>query len=74
MAKLQPKIAKTGDVGIWHETYLVRAGEYENIYGNMPPYGLGLAGELKEAKGRRRTARGRLGQSDGTDNDIYETS
>jgi hypothetical protein len=32
--------------GIWHETYLVRAGEYEAIYANMPPFGLGKAGEL----------------------------
>lgn len=32
--------------GIWHETYLVRAGEYEAIYGNMPPHGLGKAGNL----------------------------
>jgi hypothetical protein len=32
--------------GIWHETFLVRAGEYEAIYDNMPPYGLGKAGDL----------------------------
>jgi hypothetical protein len=32
--------------GIWHETYLVRAGEYEAIYANMPPYGLGKAARL----------------------------
>ena len=30
----------SGDVGIWHETYRVRAGEYEAIYGNMPRVGL----------------------------------
>ena len=29
--------------GIWHETFLVRAGEYEAIYGNMPDIGLGKA-------------------------------
>ena len=29
-----------GDVGIWHETYLIRAGEYENIYSGMPLMGL----------------------------------
>ncbi|CAF1321376.1 unnamed protein product [Adineta ricciae] len=29
--------------GIWHETYKVRDGEYECIYGNMPPMGLALA-------------------------------
>ena len=32
--------------GIWHETYLVRAGEYEAIYNNMPPTGLAQAGRL----------------------------
>jgi len=29
--------------GIWHETYLVRAGEYETIYTNMPDFGLAKA-------------------------------
>ncbi len=32
--------------GIWHETFLVRAGEYEAIYNNMPAIGLGQAGRL----------------------------
>jgi hypothetical protein len=35
-----------GDVGIWHETYLVRSGEYECIYSGMPPFGLSAAAEL----------------------------
>ena len=50
-----------GDVGIWHETYRVRAGEYEAIYSGMPTSGLGKAGSLVEAAGRRESARGRLG-------------
>ncbi|MGN6606972.1 MAG: DUF4188 domain-containing protein [Jatrophihabitans sp.] len=33
--------------GIWHETYLVRAGEYEAIDANMPAFGLGKAGTLE---------------------------
>jgi hypothetical protein len=49
-----------GDVGIWHETYLVRAGEYENVYSGMPPIGLGRVGELVEASGNRASARSRL--------------
>jgi fumigallin biosynthesis monooxygenase-like protein len=49
-----------GDVGIWHETYLVRAGEYECIYSGMPPFGLGEAGSLIPAAGRRDSARGRV--------------
>jgi Monooxygenase af470-like len=30
--------------GIWHETYLARAGEDEAVYSNRPPHGLGKAG------------------------------
>jgi len=52
-----------GDVGIWHETYLVRAGEYETVYSGMPDHGLGLAGRLVPAAGARETARGRLSQA-----------
>ena len=50
-----------GDVGIWHETYLVRAGEYETVYSGMPPFGLGKASTLVPASGRRESARGRVG-------------
>jgi hypothetical protein len=39
------KVGFTGDVGFWHETYLVRAGGYEAVYGNMPRFGLAMAGE-----------------------------
>ena len=55
------------DIGIWHETYLVRAAEYEGVYSNMPPFGLGKVaestpgGRLVEAKGKFATAAGRLG-------------
>lgn len=35
-----------GDVGIWHGTYRVRAGDYECVYSGMPPYGLPAAAEL----------------------------
>lgn len=51
-----------GSVGIWHETYLVQAGQYECIYANMPRTGLALAGEHLRATGSRETARRRLGQ------------
>lgn len=52
---------RKGDVGIWHETYKVRAGEYECIYGNMPKYGLGKVGELIPVAGKRESAAGRIG-------------
>lgn len=56
-----------GEVGIWHETYLIRAGDHESVYGNMPPIGLGIAGGLKPVERRNRSAKGRLRQSDGND-------
>ena len=52
--------ASREDVGIWHETYQVRAGEYEAVYSGMPPFGLGQVGELVAATGRQESARGRL--------------
>ncbi len=38
------KVGSSGDVGIWHETYVVPYGCAESVYVNMPRYGLGLAG------------------------------
>jgi hypothetical protein len=49
-----------GDVGIWHETYRVAAGHYETVYSGMPPFGLGAAGTLVPASGRKESARGRM--------------
>ncbi len=54
------RVGKSGRTGIWHETYLVKAGQYEAVYGNMPPRGLGKAGRLVPAA-QSSTARGRLG-------------
>ncbi len=58
-------VGGNGSVGIYHETYLVRPGEYEAIYANMPPFGLGVAGEMAPAVGRLHSAKSRLGQPDG---------
>lgn len=58
--KFNKKIGSNGDIGIWHETYKIRAGEYEAIYNNMPPYGLGKVGTLVPAAGYRATAKGRI--------------
>jgi hypothetical protein len=54
------KIKGNGDVGIWHETYKVRSGEYECIYNNMPKYGLGKVGELIPVTGKREHAADRI--------------
>ena len=49
-----------GDVGIWHETYRVLPGQYETVYSGMPPFGLGAAGRLVPATGKRDAARSRM--------------
>jgi Monooxygenase af470-like len=57
------EVRDTAAVGIWHETYRVRAGEYEAIYGNMPVFGLAAAtghapiGRKGESAGQRIGAR-----------------
>jgi len=60
-------IGSNGDVGIWHESYLVNANSYEAVYNNMPEFGLAKASRWIPASGKAKTAKGRLGQSDGTD-------
>jgi hypothetical protein len=58
------RVGSNGDVGIWHETYLVPAGRYDCVYNNMPPIGLGMATSLVPAAGRKATAAGRAGIRD----------
>jgi len=53
------RVQRSGRTGIWHETFLVRAGEYEAIYANMPPFGLGKAGEVVPLA-EDSTSRGRI--------------
>jgi hypothetical protein len=53
-------IGTDGSVGIWHETYKIAPGGYENVYVNMPAFGLGRAGTLREAKGDLKSASDRL--------------
>lgn len=50
-----------GTVGVYHETYLVPAGQFETIYNNMPLFGLAAATAHVPARGGRATARRRLG-------------
>jgi hypothetical protein len=53
-------VGVNGDVGIWHETYRVRPGDYESVYVNMAPFGLGNVAELVDANGLLATAEERL--------------
>jgi len=53
------RVGNGNRTGIWHESYLVRAGEYEAVYANMPPFGLGKAGKLVPLQ-ESSTARSRI--------------
>jgi len=59
--RFNKRIRDSGDVGIWHETFSVRAGEYEAVYGNMPRFGLAKAGEHVPAGRKGHTAAARIG-------------
>jgi hypothetical protein len=54
------RVGRSSRTGIWHETFLVRAGQYEAVYGNMPPHGLGKAGRVVPVS-ESSSARERLG-------------
>ena len=53
------RVGKDDRTGIWHETFLVRDGEYEAVYGNMPAKGLGKATKLVRVS-ESSTARKRI--------------
>jgi len=53
-------VGTDGSVGIWHETYAISPGAYENIYVNMPAFGLGKAGMMQPVSGGRQSAAARL--------------
>jgi hypothetical protein len=53
-------IGKSGDVGVWHETYRIKEGSYETVYVNMPQFGLGKATKSVPASGKRESAAGRM--------------
>lgn len=69
-AAFNRNMGSNGDVGIWHETFLVKEGAYECVYNNMPRFGLAKAGEHMPATGKRETATGRMGLSDGDDSPV----
>lgn len=58
--KFNLKVRQSGAVGVWHETYKISKGNYENIYVNMPLFGLGKAGGLNEASGKFEYAPDRM--------------
>ena len=57
------RTAYNGHVGVWHETYLVGAGQFEAIYANMPRMGLAAAGEYRDLRPSSRL-RDRVGTAE----------
>jgi hypothetical protein len=57
----------SGAVGIWHETYMVHAGEYEAIYGNATRMGLAAAAGHVPVTAKGLTAARRI---DATEEDV----
>lgn len=53
------RVGNRNRTGIWHETYLVRAGEYEAVYANIRPIGLAKASSMVPLRGSS-SARTRL--------------
>ena len=53
-------VGTNGDVGLWHETYRVRNGDYECFYNNMPLFGLARATQAVPITGKRESAAGRM--------------
>jgi len=56
-------VGSNGDVGIWHETYRVHAGDFECVYNNMPRFGLAAAFDMIPAEGAYARSESRLEQS-----------
>lgn len=54
-----------GDLGVYHEAFLVARRDVESIYLDCPPIGLAAFGDVAEPVGPRTTARDRLGRRPG---------
>jgi hypothetical protein len=63
-ADFNRRVGGNGSVGIFHETYVVKAGNYEAVYANMPPFGLAKAGSMVPAVGRLQSAKSRMARGE----------
>lgn len=59
-ARFTRELSGSGDVGIYHETYLVESGKVEAIYGDMPRFGLAAATSHVPITRGRETGRERI--------------
>lgn len=58
------ELGQSTDVGIWHETFKVKAGEYEAIFTNMPRIGLAAAAEHVPVLRKGHSAAKRIGAAE----------
>ncbi len=58
------RIGKSGDVGIWHETYRVKTSDIETGYSNMPPHGLAAVSAMVPVPHGKHSAAARMGVTD----------
>ncbi|TQS40008.1 DUF4188 domain-containing protein [Cryptosporangium phraense] len=65
--KFNAAARKSDAVGVWHETFQVRAGEYEAVYANMPAVGLARAGRHVPVRSKADTAAARIGKAPADD-------
>jgi hypothetical protein len=63
-AEFNRKVGNNGSVGVFHETYQVKAGHYECVYVNTPRTGLAFAGEMLPAIGRLESAMSRMSRAE----------
>lgn len=57
------RAGRDGTVGVWHETYVIRPGQAEAIYANMPAFGLAAATAHEPVTKETGSAMRRLGAS-----------
>ena len=55
------RVGKSGDLGLYHETYRVKTSDIETGYTNMPPYGLGAASAMMPVPQGKHSAAARMG-------------
>jgi hypothetical protein len=61
--KFNQRIGSGPDVGIWHELYTVRPGDYEGVYVNMPKFGLAAAAGHVPVGDGTRTSKQRMARA-----------
>ncbi|GAB3699050.1 hypothetical protein GCM10027597_61820 [Saccharopolyspora tripterygii] len=57
------RVGKSGAVGVWHETYVVKPGSTESVYTNMPAFGLAEATNKVRVGRNTSSARQRVRKS-----------